>query len=115
MVTFPITQSCGDPPDYSFALVSPSMYTGTGVIALNPLSDGVELRVTGVIRADAGIYHSKLIATTATANISVLFDWQVIDACSETAFATSPRPVADMFFVVGGSVPTASQTTTVKT
>jgi hypothetical protein len=90
------------------------VYTGTGGISLNPLSDGVELRVTGVSRADAGIYHSKLIATTATANISVLFDWQVIDACSETAFATSPRPVADMFFVVG-SVPTASQTTTVKT
>ena len=43
MITFPITQSCADPPDYSFALVSPSVYTGTGGISLNPLSNGVEL------------------------------------------------------------------------
>lgn len=54
-----------------------------------------------------------LTATTESTSTSIIFDWQVIDACSETLFVTSPKPVSDMVFIYGSSP--MSQMTQVKT
>ena len=75
VVFFQITQSCGVSPTFTLSQTSGPYYSGAATPANDPVSNGVNFRITGASRADAGLYHYSMTAVSSDVQAVTAFDW----------------------------------------